>query len=83
MTTYQILSEIENQATYLERARAVLAEVENYFESRDEIKFIPHYAEHILLLLQVAGGLVYDATPELERLATELLEKHKEEQTQC
>lgn len=79
MTTFEAMMQVENQICTIARARAVLTEAVHYFECTEYVRFLPHYAEQILLLLQVAEGLLYGMSPELAALVDDLLEKHKTE----
>ena len=86
MKTFETMSQIETQICQLSRARAVLSEVENYFEITNEAKWLPFYANHILLLLHVTDGILCDMLPELEAAVGELIEhcrtENKEEQNE-
>lgn len=79
MSTFNIMTEIENQEYQIKLSLAVLAEISEYFIYRDEVKYLPNHAEHIYNLLNVASGLLYNIVPELGKVADVLLEKHKEE----
>jgi len=77
MSLFDITTEVEHQIIQLERSRAVMAEVTHYFESIKEWKWLPYYAEHILLLLHVVDNIVYSALPALNRATVEIMEMHK------
>ena len=68
MTNMEVMTIMEAKHINIVRSRAVLAEVEHYFEHKDDVKWLPYYAEHILLLLlHIADRLLYDALPELDK----------------
>ena len=77
MSIFDAMMQVENQSVQLERARAVLAEAEYYFEGKDDVRWLPHYAEHILLLLHVVDNLLFDTLPELNEVTEILLTLHK------
>ena len=79
MNGFEIISGMENQVARIERGRAVLAEVGGYFSQNDELKFLPRYAGHIELLLQVVNDLLFGASEDLKDITDRLLKKHKEE----
>ena len=74
MAAFDTMMKIEDQVCQLERARAVLEEAENYFDNREAIEALPHYADRVCLLLSVVGGLLFGVVPEL-RMAVEELNK--------
>lgn len=80
MSIFEIMSKTETQSVQLEYARAILSEVENYFSDNDNIKWLPYYANHILLLIQVADKLLFDMQPELEQIIHNLHEQNKKMQ---
>lgn len=79
MSIFDIMAEIKQQQYQIDLSCAVLAEVEQYFESKEDFKFLPHYAEHILKLLYAATNILHNTKPELEKAADALMDKFKEE----
>lgn len=80
MSTFDIMTEIENQECQIELSMAVLSEIGNYFCHYDAFKYLPDHAEHISNLLNVDTILLSNTVPELQKATDALLEKHKEEQ---
>jgi hypothetical protein len=72
------MTQVETQVCQLMRARAVLAEVDDYFIRLDDAQYLPRYAEHILLLLDVVDGLILSVMPELDTVVDSLLAYHKD-----
>ena len=79
MGAFEIMSQVENQLTQIDKAMAVLNEATEHFTIIDHWQYLPHHAEHIMLLLYVAEDLVRGMEPKLKNVVNELLEKHKEE----
>ena len=79
MSSFETMTKVEEQISYIEQGKAVLTEATHYFEDAKSIKYLPHYATQILLLLNVTNLLLHNTLPELESVVAELLEKHKTE----
>ena len=75
MSTFKIMSKVENQISQLERAKAVYGEVEHYFEQEKYTELLPHYSGHILLLLHAADTLLHNTLPELNEVVVQLNEQ--------
>ena len=79
MSTFNIMSKVENQISQLEQAKAVYGEVGHYFEQEKYTELLPYYSGHILLLLHAADTLLHSALPELNEVVAQLNEKCKKE----
>jgi hypothetical protein len=73
MTITQTVTMIEDRACQIERARAVLNEVANYFEDVNNHPLLPVYADHITLLLHVVLGLLAPTGSELQKAVDALI----------
>lgn len=79
MSSFDIITEIENQGNQIELSLAVLDEISDYFVFQKDFESLPHYAEHISDLLNVATILLRETTPKIGEAVKALMEKHKEE----
>lgn len=55
---FELSAQVEAYGIEMDRALAVLAEVENHFSVIDEREWLEYFAEHILLLIEVAYNLL-------------------------
>lgn len=76
---WDIAADIEGEIAHMDFAVAVLNEAAHYFDSKDDQKFLPYYADHVLNLLYAALSLFCDREENLKAVANQLYEKHQEE----
>ena len=79
MDTFTIASQVENQLVQIDKASAVLREALDPFTFIKDWQYLPHYAEHISLLMGVTQDLILAMEPELRQVAEELYKRLKEE----
>lgn len=79
MDLFGIAADIEDEIAHMGFAVAVLNEAAHYFDSKDEQKYLPYHADHILNLLYAVLTLLYDREENLRAAANQLYEKHSEE----
>lgn len=75
---WDIATGIENEITHMGFAVAVLNEAAHYFGSKDEQRFLPNHADHVLNLLYAVLTLLYDREENLRAAANQLYEKYSE-----
>ena len=76
---WDIAADIEGEIAHMDFAVAVLNEAAQYFDSKNEQRFLPYHADHVLNLLYAALTLLYDREENLKVVANQLYEKHQEE----
>lgn len=74
-----IATGIEEEIAHMGFAVAVLNEAAHYFDRKDEQRFLPNHADHILNLLHAVLTLLYDREENLRTAANQLYEKYSEE----
>ena len=77
MSIFDAATDVASQTVQVERARAVLAEVVDYFVAKDNHAYLRHYAEHIETLLLTADALLANVVPSLEKTSDDLTVIHK------
>lgn len=76
---WDIATDLECEINQMDFAVAVLNEAAHYFDSKDEQKYLPYYADHVLNLLYAVLTLLYDREENLKVVANQLYEKHQGE----
>ena len=76
---WDIAADIEGEIAHMDFAVAVLNEAAHYFDSKDEQKYLPYYADHVLNLLYAVLTLLYDREENLKVVANQLYKKYSEE----
>ena len=77
MTLWDCAYLVEEQTTCLDLARAVLAEISDYYEFEKDRKFLEHYAEHISKLITVVELSLSDIQSKLEEGANAMYAANK------
>jgi hypothetical protein len=83
METFEIMALVEAQAVQLVYVRAVLAEISNYFDRKEDEKYLGFYADQISNLLGVTGEIVFRIEPELQKIINMLQGKLKRERAEA
>jgi hypothetical protein len=74
MTVFEAMNIVEEQGMQIERSRAIFGEAMHHFECKEQFDLLPHYADHIRLLLEAADQFLFYVLPELDKAVSGLHE---------